>query len=112
MERIRIINDKTGEVKHVSKLVADNTKTLAMYGFKVQHLEKKESVSHIPKVTKSLDEIQSRHKYEFPVDEVNEVSLKERYKELFGKYPAGRMKPETIAKEILEAKTKQNINGN
>jgi hypothetical protein len=47
MERIRIINDKTGEVKHVSKLVADNTKTLAMYGFKVQHLEKKELVEEI-----------------------------------------------------------------
>ncbi len=44
MEDIRIINDKTGDVKWVSQLVANDTKMLAYYGFKIQNLEKKEPV--------------------------------------------------------------------
>jgi hypothetical protein len=93
MGTIRIINDKTGQVKFVSEIVANNTKTLEMYGFKVQHLGNKEENLPITNVI-GLD------------------GQRERYKKLFGKYPAGRMKPETIAKEIQEAETKQNINGN
>jgi hypothetical protein len=50
IERIRIINEKTGDVKFVSKIVADNAQALAMYGFKIQHLEKKEAVIEPVKV--------------------------------------------------------------
>ncbi len=42
MDDIRIINDKTGDVKYVSQLVANDTKMLAYYGFRIQNLPKKE----------------------------------------------------------------------
>ncbi len=53
MDDIRIINDKTGDVKYVSQLVANDTKMLAYYGFKIQHLEKKEDKEFFEKAVDS-----------------------------------------------------------
>ncbi len=50
MDDIRIINDKTGKVIWVSPVIAKDTKTLSMYGFKVQHLEKKEPVEEVSEI--------------------------------------------------------------
>jgi hypothetical protein len=79
MGTIRIINDKTGQVKFVSEIVANNTKTLEMYGFKVQHLEKK--VEAFKEVVESIlpnnEELESQEdKNEIQV--LNPVSKKGR----------------------------------
>jgi hypothetical protein len=76
MGTIRIINDKTGQVKFVSEVVANNTKTLEMYGFKVQHLEKKEEKEVFVKAVESnLQAFEAVVQRVEPIEEKNEIQV-------------------------------------
>lgn len=64
MSKVRIINDKTGEVKWVSSYVAEQTKQLATYGFRVED----------PKVTFAFEPLNKEVKEPENTDETEVVN--------------------------------------
>jgi hypothetical protein len=133
-QRVRIINDK-GQVKYVSKHIADNTKLLKMYGFIKQDFEKKEEKDLVPvlnyskteadpkiigwvekeerdlscpQLVQGLEELGELTDGDILIKEqpMTEEQAREKYFELFGK-KAGNKKLETILTEIQEKLTIQ-----
>jgi hypothetical protein len=114
MERVRIINNTTGEVRFVMPHIAENSKLLKQYGYVKQDFEKKEPV--LSGTTTGTANISGAYFTE-PVPPIEDLLIiddqpltedqaKAKYFELFGK-KAGNKKLETILSEIQEKLTIQ-----
>lgn len=61
MSKVRIINDKTGDVKHVSSYVANQPDQLKAYGYRIEDLkvvaEKTKIIIHNPIVSTEAESL-------------------------------------------------------